>query len=127
MAIEQVTGTLGGRKGGFVFQHSGTMTQGAVQLTITVVPGSGTGELVGLAGTFKINVVEGIREHGMDVFIRLDHAAGAAEAGLELPPTELIIFGSARAGTPLMQANQMVGIDLPLKALVCRDRRARHG
>ena len=62
-----------------------------------------------------------ILKRGMDVFIRIDHAAGAAEAGLELPPTELIIFGNARAGTPLMQANQMVGIDLPLKALVWQD------
>ena len=59
VAIEEVTGTLGGRKGSFVFQHSGTMTQGALQLTITVVPGSGTGELAGLAGTFKIDVVGG--------------------------------------------------------------------
>ena len=59
VAIEQVAGTLGGRKGGFVFQHVGTMTQGAVQLTITVVPDSGTGGLAGLTGTFKINVVEG--------------------------------------------------------------------
>ena len=57
----------------------------------------------------------------MEVFIRIDHAAGAVEAGLELPPTELIIFGNARAGTPLMQVNQMVGIDLPLKALVWQD------
>ena len=64
VAIEQVTGTLGGHKGGFVFQHSGTMTHGAVQLTITVVPDSGTGELAGLAGTFKINVVEG--KHSYD-------------------------------------------------------------
>ena len=62
-----------------------------------------------------------IRKLGMNVFIRIDHAAGAVEAGLELPPTELIIFGNARAGTPLMQANQMVGIDLPLKALVWQD------
>ena len=59
VAIEQVMGTLGGRRGGFVFQHGGTMTQGAAQLTITVVPGSGTGELAGLAGTFKINVING--------------------------------------------------------------------
>ena len=59
VAIEQVAGTLGGRNGGFVFQHSGTMTQGAVQLTITVVPDSGTGELAGLVGTFKIDVVGG--------------------------------------------------------------------
>jgi uncharacterized protein (DUF302 family) len=52
------------------------------------------------------------------VFARNDHAAGAVEAGLLLRPTELLIFGSAKAGTPLMQANQAIGIDLPLKALV---------
>ena len=57
----------------------------------------------------------------MQVFARIDHAAGAAEAGLELTPTELIIFGNARAGTPLMQANPTMGIDLPLKALVWQD------
>ena len=62
-----------------------------------------------------------IRKRGARVFIRIDHAAGAAEAGLELRPTELIIFGSARAGTPLMQADQTAGIDLPLKALVWQD------
>ena len=62
-----------------------------------------------------------IRAHGMTVFARIDHAAGAAEVGLTLPPTELIIFGNARAGTPLMQSAQTVGIDLPLKALVWED------
>ena len=62
-----------------------------------------------------------IRAHGMKVFERIDHAAGAAAAGLELRPTELIIFGNARGGTPLMQSVQTVGIDLPLKALVWED------
>ena len=62
-----------------------------------------------------------IRAQGMTVFARIDHAAGAAEVGLTLPPTELIIFGNARAGTPLMQSAQTVGIDLPLKALVWED------
>src|SRR5437588_11212972 len=62
-----------------------------------------------------------IRAHGMKVFERIDHAAGAAAAGLELRPTELIVFGNARGGTPLMQASQTVGIDLPLKALVWTD------
>ena len=62
-----------------------------------------------------------IRAKGMSVFARVDHAAGAAEAGLELRPTELIIFGNARGGTPLMQASQTAGIDLPLKVLVWQD------
>jgi len=62
-----------------------------------------------------------IGERGMNVFARIDHAAGAAEVGLTLRPTELIIFGNARGGTPLMQSVQTVGIDLPLKALVWQD------
>ena len=62
-----------------------------------------------------------IKAQGMTVFARIDHAAGAAEAGLTLAPTELIIFGNARGGTPLMQSVQTVGIDLPLKALVWKD------
>ena len=57
----------------------------------------------------------------MTVFARIDHAAGAAEVGLTLRPTELIIFGNARGGTPLMQSVQTVGIDLPLKVLVWQD------
>ena len=62
-----------------------------------------------------------VRAKGMTVFARIDHAAGAAEVGLTLRPTELIIFGNARGGTPLMQSVQTVGIDLPLKALVWED------
>ena len=62
-----------------------------------------------------------IHQKGMNVFARIDHAAGAANVGLALAPTELIIFGNARGGTPLMQSVQTVGIDLPLKALVWQD------
>ena len=62
-----------------------------------------------------------IQAREMKVFARIDHAAGAAEAGLTLRPTELIIFGNARGGTPLMQSVQTVGIDLPLKVLVWQD------
>jgi len=58
------------------------------------------------------------RSKGMTVFARIDHAAGAASVGLVLRPTELLIFGKAKAGTPLMQVNQAIGLDLPLKALV---------
>ncbi len=62
-----------------------------------------------------------IEAQHLTVFTRIDHAASAAEAGLTLRPTELIIFGNARGGTPLMQATQTSGIDLPLKALVWQD------
>jgi uncharacterized protein (DUF302 family) len=62
-----------------------------------------------------------IKARGMTVFARIDHAAGAADVGLSLRPTELLVFGNAKGGTPLMQSNQTVGIDLPLKALVWQD------
>ena len=62
-----------------------------------------------------------LRAQGMNIFARIDHAAGAREAQLELRPTEVIIFGNARGGTPLMQLDQTVGIDLPLRALVWQD------
>ena len=55
VAMERVTGTLNGRRGGFVLQHSATMTRGVPELSITVVPDSGTGELKGLVG--KMNIV----------------------------------------------------------------------
>ena len=58
---------------------------------------------------------------GMTVFARIDHAAGAAAAGLSLRPAEVLIFGNASGGTPLMQAVQTIAIDLPLKALVWQD------
>jgi uncharacterized protein (DUF302 family) len=62
-----------------------------------------------------------IQAREMKVFARIDHAAGAAEVGLTLRPTELIIFGNARGGTPFMQSVQTVGIDLPLRVLVWED------
>jgi uncharacterized protein (DUF302 family) len=62
-----------------------------------------------------------IRAKGMAVFARIDHAAGAADVGLSLRPTEVLLFGNARGGTPLMQSIQTTGIDLPLKVLVWQD------
>jgi uncharacterized protein (DUF302 family) len=62
-----------------------------------------------------------VEARGMTVFARIDHAAGAQQAGLELGPAELVIFGNAKAGTPLMKGNPMLGIDLPLKALIWGD------
>jgi uncharacterized protein (DUF302 family) len=62
-----------------------------------------------------------VKSKGLTIFARIDHAAGAADVGLSLRPTELLIFGNATGGTPLMQVIQTIGIDLPLKALVWQD------
>src|SRR6476469_5086421 len=62
-----------------------------------------------------------LAEKNLTVFARLDHAAGAASVGLPLRTTELVIFGSPKGGTPLMQDQQLAGIDLPLKALIWED------
>ena len=59
VAMEQVTGTLKGRTGTFALQHSGIMNRGATQLSVTVVPDSGTGELVGLSGKMDIKITDG--------------------------------------------------------------------
>jgi hypothetical protein len=64
VAIERVSGTLHGRSGTFVLQHTGTATRGAQQLSVTVVPDSGTGQLVGLAGKMAILVADG--KHSYD-------------------------------------------------------------
>ena len=58
---------------------------------------------------------------GMTVFARIDHAAGAKEVGMALRPTEVLIFGNAKGGTPLMASVQTIGLDLPMKALVWQD------
>ena len=62
-----------------------------------------------------------VTSRGISIVAGIDHAAAAAAIGMELRPTEVLIFGNPRAGTPLMQAVQTVGIDLPLKALVWQD------
>jgi uncharacterized protein (DUF302 family) len=62
-----------------------------------------------------------VKSKGLTVFARVDHAAGAKEVGLPLRPTLLLVFGNAKGGTPLMEANQQVGIDLPLKVLAWQD------
>jgi uncharacterized protein (DUF302 family) len=66
-------------------------------------------------------VVAAITASGMAVLARIDHAAAAASVGMILRPMEVLIFGNPRAGTPLMQKAQTIGIDLPLKILVWQD------
>ena len=62
-----------------------------------------------------------VKGKGLTEFAHIDHAAGATAVGLALNPTDLLIFGNAKGGTPLMQQGQTIGIDLPLKALVWQD------
>jgi uncharacterized protein (DUF302 family) len=66
-------------------------------------------------------LVAAVTKRGAAVLARIDHAGAAAAVGLTLRPTEALVFGNPRAGTPLMQAVQTMGIDLPLRALVWRD------
>lgn len=65
--------------------------------------------------------IEIAKAKNLTIFARIDHSANAAKQGLSLRPTELVIFGNPKAGTPLMQGNQTAGIDLPLKILVWED------
>ncbi len=82
VAIERVEGTLNGRAGSFVLQHSGSMNRGSPSLTVTVVPDSGTGELVGLVGEFKIIVAEG--KHSYEFNYAAAVMPSAADCSFEL-------------------------------------------
>jgi uncharacterized protein (DUF302 family) len=62
-----------------------------------------------------------LRTKGLTVFCRVDHSGEAEKAGLKMNPTQLVIFGSPKAGTPLMVASSTLAIDLPLKALIWED------
>jgi uncharacterized protein (DUF302 family) len=66
-----------------------------------------------------------VASHGMSIFARIDHTAGAAEVGLALRPTEVLIYGNAKGGTPLMQIDQTFGMYLPLRALIWQDESGR--
>jgi uncharacterized protein (DUF302 family) len=59
-----------------------------------------------------------IVSHGLTIFGRIDHAAGAKDVGMDLPPTQVVMFGSPKSGTPLMQMSDTIGLQLPLKILV---------
>ncbi|MGP2492588.1 DUF302 domain-containing protein [Mesorhizobium sp. PUT5] len=78
----------------------------------------------GVAETID-RLVETVTKAGLTVFARIDHAAGAAQADMPLRPTQLLIFGHPKGGTPLMQDRQIAGIDLPVKALAWEDETGR--
>src|ERR1700724_2742679 len=82
--------------------------------------------LVTIASKFSVKetidrLEANLKAKDITVFARIDHAAGAASVAMPLRPTELLIFGNPKAGTPLMQSNQAMGIDLPLKILSWQD------
>lgn len=87
---------------------------GLVQRTVTRPPAEVLDRLEAL-----------VKQRGLVVFARIDHGGAAAQAGLPLRATELLLFGHPKGGTPLMQCAQSVGIDLPLKALAWRDESGR--
>lgn len=79
-----------------------------------MIAGAGTS---GFSQTLS-NLLSAIADHGLAVFAQIDHAAGAQDAGLEMAPEVVVLFGNARAGTPLMQRDPRVGIELPLRMLI---------
>ena len=86
--------------------------------------------LITVASTFAVvetveRFVAMATSHGLQIFARIDHAQGAAQFGLPLRPTYLVLFGHPKGGTPLMQDRQTAGIDLPVKALVWEDADAK--
>ena len=72
-------------------------------------------------GTTADRLEKVLKAKGMTVFIRIDHAEGAQKIGKTLRPTQLVIFGNPKVGTPMMQCRQSVAIDLPQKALIWED------
>jgi uncharacterized protein (DUF302 family) len=82
--------------------------------------------LITIASVFSVRetldrLASTLTSKGLTVFARIDHAGNALKAGMQLRPTEVLIFGNPKAGTPLMQDKQTIGIDLPVKALAWQD------
>ena len=80
----------------------------------------------GDADQVEARLREALDEHGLQLFARIDHATGARKADVELAPNVLLIFGKTSVGTPLMQADPHVGIELPLRMLIWQDNDGTH-
>ena len=80
----------------------------------------------GDADQVEARLREALDAHGLQLFARIDHAAGARKAGVELDADVLLIFGNVRVGTPLMQADPRVGIELPLRMRIWQDHDGTH-
>ena len=95
-------------------------------LALTVLPAAAADGMIQMKSAHSVKAsidrLEAlVKDKGMTIFARIDHAAGAEQAGENLRPTELLIFGSPKVGTALMHCRQSLGMDLPLKALAWRD------
>ncbi len=98
-----------------------------LSLASTVSMASNTNGIIKIKSTHSvtetINKLEAVlTKKGMTIFKRVDHTAGAKKVGLQLRPTELLIFGNPKVGTPLMQCSQTAALDLPQKALAYKDK-----
>lgn len=98
----------------------------ALTAVVTVAAAAGADGMVSVKSPHSAKVTMDkleatAKEKGLNIFARIDHAAGAAKIGQTLRPTEVLIFGNPQGGTPFMACEQTVGIDLPLKALVWED------
>ena len=94
----------------------------AALLTAGLLTSGLTGSSVAAAGELVVKetieaLAAALEKKGIKIVARVDHAAGARAAGLELAPSELLIFGNPKLGTPLMQSNATIGLDLPMKVL----------
>ena len=93
---------------------------------VSALPASAESGLITVKSSHDVKITADrletvLKEKGMTVFIRINHSEGARKAGKKLRPTELVIFGNPKVGTPLMQCGQTIAIDLPQKALIWQD------
>lgn len=98
-------------------------------LCLTVLPANAKDDLVVKQSAHSVaetlDRLEGIlKKRGLTIFARVDHAAGAKKAGMDMKPTQLLIFGNPKMGTPLMLSNRRIGIDLPIKVLAWEDEKS---
>lgn len=98
----------------------------AALLVVLSVPAAAADGIATLRSEHSVKVTldrlaSALEGKGIRVMARIDHAAGAKAAGLDLRPTELLVFGNPKLGTPLMQANRQIGLGLPMKVLAWED------
>jgi len=102
----------------------------ALSILFIAIPAAAADGVINVPSTFSVEETADrmesiVKEKGMTLFKRIKHSEGAGKVGIELRETELIIFGNPKVGSPLMQCQQSVAIDLPQKALIWEDDKAK--